>query len=97
MFGVCGGDYTVVCKHMDYRFLRPSFGPVMYKIATREKLEDLLATGEEFNITLDLDVRQQIKRKTNGRKELRVGRCTVTYHVTPKSHHKAKRHRRKRR
>src|SRR5215207_4103485 len=27
VFGVVGGDYTVVCKHLEYRFLRPCFGP----------------------------------------------------------------------
>ena len=27
VFGVCGGDYTVVCKNLNYTFLRPCLGP----------------------------------------------------------------------
>ena len=27
VFGVVGGDYTVVCKNLNYTFLRPCFGP----------------------------------------------------------------------
>lgn len=58
VFGICGGDYTVVCKHLEYRFLRPCFGPAEYRINPRENLSDLVQTGGEFNITLDMDVVQ---------------------------------------
>ncbi len=27
VFGICGGDYTVVCKHLEYTFLRPASVP----------------------------------------------------------------------
>lgn len=110
VFGVCGGDYTVVCKHLEYRFLRPCFGPAVYRITPREDLEALTAAGGEFNITIDLDIVQQInlpkksaKRRSKkvpipeiasvakaGERERRVGRCTATFHVTPKAHHKAR-------
>ena len=31
VFGICGGDYTVVCKDLDYKFLRPCLGPAVYE------------------------------------------------------------------
>lgn len=98
VFGICGGDYTVVCKHLEYKFLRPCFGPAIYRINPREPIEPLLESKEEFNITLDLEIVQSIPprgTKPAGR-ERRVGRCTVTFHVTPKSQHKARKARNKR-
>lgn len=89
VFGVCGGDYTVVCKHLEYKFLRPCFGPAMYRINPREDIQGLIAQKGEFNITLDLDIVQQIKKP--GDREKRVGKSTATFHVTPKAHHEQKR------
>lgn len=92
VFGVCGGDYTVVCKKMNYyEFLRPCYGPAVYTIAPRENIEELLAHGGEFNITVDLDIAQAITKP--GEREKRVGRCSLTFHVTPKLHQKSKRER----
>lgn len=91
VFGVCGGDYTVVCKHLEYRFLRPCFGPAIYRINPREDIEALVATGKEFNLTVDMDIIQQLKKP--GGKDRRVGRCQATFHVTPKAHQKARRER----
>lgn len=158
VFGVCGGDYIVVCKHLEYRFLRPCFGPAEYRCTPREDLRRLVGEGGEFNVTLDMDVVQIIPTmvgKKVGRavrrgrsrsrraraeasarghgapvdsgaqvdplapvdlgvragsvtperpqradraerlerlknREKRVGRVVVTFHVTPKSHHKAR-------
>jgi hypothetical protein len=92
VFGMCGADYTVVCKQLNYTFLRPCVGPAIYKMTPREKIKPLLATKEEFNITLDLEIMQQVSRP--GRRDKRVGRCEAIFHVTPKSHHKAKKARR---
>lgn len=121
VFGVCGGDYTVVCKHLDYRFLRPCFGPAMYKITPRENIEELVAARAEFNITVDMDVVQQLPVPQRGKepdnmdaggakgavataaatagafltgRDKRVGKVAVTFHVTPKVHHKTKAERR---
>jgi hypothetical protein len=88
VFGTCGGDYTVVCKNLEYKFLRPCFGPALYRIHPREDIMALKATRDEFNITLDLDIVQQIGAK--GGKERRVGKCVATFHVTPKTHQKKK-------
>ena len=88
VFGVCGGDYTVVCKNLEYKFLRPCFGPALYRIAPREDIAALAAPRTEFNITLDLDIVQQIGKKDG--KERRVGKCTAIFHVTPKSHQQRK-------
>lgn len=106
IFKACGGEYTVVCKHLEYRFLRPCYGPAEYRIMPREDLAALLAAGGEFNVTLDMDVvqagllpkqvREAKDRLMSGdgserkSKEKRVGRCVATFHVTPKTHQQEK-------
>jgi hypothetical protein len=92
VFGICGGEYTVVCKHLEYSFFRPCLGPAVYKMKSRENIREMMATGKEFNVTLDLDVQQQGFR---GERDRRVGHCVATFHVTPKTHHKARRARRR--
>jgi hypothetical protein len=94
VFGICGSDYTVVCKHLDYRFLRPCLGPAVYRIRAREDVKALMAAASEFNITVDMDILQQAGRV--GEKDKRVGQCVCTFHVTPKVHHQAKRMRKSR-
>src|SRR5665213_684465 len=54
VFGAVGGDYMVVCKHLDYSFFRPCLGPAIYKMKARENIRAFLETGKEFNITLCL-------------------------------------------
>ncbi|MBV8780684.1 MAG: hypothetical protein JO353_04740 [Phycisphaerae bacterium] len=88
VFGVCGGDYTVVCKNLNYTFLRPCLGPAVYRMTPRENIREALETRGEFNITLDLEISQQAARQ--GEKDKRVGRCEATFHVTPKIQHKLK-------
>ncbi len=94
VFGVCGGDYTVVCKHLEYKFLRPCFGPAVYRLSPRGDIKAMLAHGGEFNIIIDMDVCQTIAKPKiaggDGEKEKRVGRCAATFHVTPKTHQKNK-------
>lgn len=85
VFGRCGADYTVVCKRLEYRFLRPCFGPAVYKIEPKEDLDALVASGAEFNCELEMTVVQSI---STGGKERRVGRVSVVFHVTPKTHQK---------
>jgi hypothetical protein len=82
LLGQCGSDYIVVCKEMKYRFLRPCLGPAVYDIQDSEDIEARVATREAFNIRLDLEIRQRLKKKG---KELRVGRCEITFHCTPKA------------
>jgi hypothetical protein len=93
VFGVAGEKYTVVCKNLQYKFLRPCMGPAVYRVNPREDIHALLATGGEFNITLDMEISQQLRKP--GQKDKRVGRAEVIFHVTPKVHHKEKRQRRK--
>jgi hypothetical protein len=93
IFGVCGADYTVVCKNLNYTFLRPCFGPAVYRITPREPMTPFLETKKEFNITIDMEISQQGFR---GQKDRRVGRCEATFHVTPKVHHRQKADRRNR-
>ncbi|HEX3357917.1 MAG TPA: hypothetical protein VHS31_13175 [Tepidisphaeraceae bacterium] len=95
VFGACGEDYTVVCKNLNYTFLRPCLGPAMYRMTARENIQEMLATGSEFNITMEMEIHQQATRQ--GETDKRVGRCEATFHVTPKMHHKVKKARKKRR
>src|SRR5689334_23127384 len=45
VFGECGGHYTVVCKNLEYRFLRPCYCPAIYRITPTEDLRALVASG----------------------------------------------------
>ena len=54
----------------------------------RENVRQLLSTGEEFNVTLDLEILQQVS--SVGERDKRVGKCEATFHVTPKIQHKIK-------
>jgi acyl-coenzyme A thioesterase PaaI-like protein len=91
VFGVCGSDYTVVCKELNYKFLRPCLGPAVYRMQSRENIHEQMRTGGEFNIVVDLTILQQGFRP--GEKDKRVGLCVATFHVTPKVHHKKKKQR----
>lgn len=105
IFARTGGDYTIVCKELGYRFLRPCFGPALYRVTPREDLDAQIAHGKEFNLTVDLEIVQQAllpqavakKRSKDAllaklaAKERRVGRCVATFHLTPALHQKAKR------
>lgn len=93
LYGHCGGDYTVVCKQLTYKFLRPCFGPAIYRVVPKDDLRALLGGGGEFNFDMELDIVQQIPTRGLGR-EVRVGKCLCTFHVTPKSLHEARKARR---
>ncbi|MFG0325912.1 MAG: PaaI family thioesterase [Phycisphaerales bacterium JB037] len=88
VFGAAGGEYTVVCRRLEYRFLRPCFGPAMYRILPDEPIEPLIAKGGEFNYKIKMNVVQQLPRADALPKvrEKRVGRVLVEFHVTPKQH-----------
>ena len=106
VFGFCGGDYTVVCKNLEYRFLRPCLGPAIYKIRPKTDIAALVKEGGEFDATVQLDIYQAIsdprdrkKRKKKleqpeveevVEKEKRVGRATAIFHATPKLHQKSR-------
>lgn len=92
LFAKCGSDYTVVCKQMNYRFLRPCFGPAIYEVVRSEEIDEKLKVGGEFNIDLEMEIRQQLRKR--GR-EMLVGRCSITFHCTPKEMAKARRERKR--
>lgn len=80
IFKYCGGNYRVVCKNLEYRFLRPCVGPAVYKMTPREDIDALMKTGKEFNVTLDISIVQVMRRPQ--KKERRVGKCTAVFHAT---------------
>ncbi|MEM1185884.1 MAG: hypothetical protein AAGI53_12895 [Planctomycetota bacterium] len=88
VFGVCGGDYTVVCKRLEYRFLRPCFGPAEYRVTPKEDIHDLVGTGKEFNLTVDMDIVQIVptvisnKASTESKKARRKARKKAEKAVT---------------
>ncbi|MBX3389369.1 MAG: hypothetical protein KF691_07925 [Phycisphaeraceae bacterium] len=106
IFGITGGEFTIVCKELTYRFLRPCYGPALYHVVPREDLKALVASGREFNVTLELEIVQQAvipqaigdrskdKRSLVSRmaaRQRKVGKCEATFHVTPYMHNKSKR------
>lgn len=90
IFQKCSGDWTVVCKELTYKFMRPCFGPAVYNIDTEADLDELIAAGDEFNITLEIEVVQMVTSRLE--RERRVGTCTATFHVTPKTQHRKRAH-----
>jgi hypothetical protein len=76
----CGGNYRIVCKKLEYGFLRPCVGPAMYKMTPREDLDAMMETGKEFNVTLDMSIVQVMRRPQE--KERRVGKCAAVFHAT---------------
>ncbi|XHC26033.1 MAG: hypothetical protein ACFHWZ_00925 [Phycisphaerales bacterium] len=59
----------------------------MYRVLDKdEELEALLKNGGEFNLDLTINIFQPPSKPSETEK--RVGRCKVTFHVTPKQHHK---------
>ena len=91
LFSRVGSDYTVVCKEVRYKFLRPCMGPAVYHVVNAEDVDRKVAEAGEFNVDLELEIRQQLKKK--GR-EMRVGRCEITFHCTPKAHARERKDRR---
>lgn len=94
VFKRAGGDYTVVCKELTYKFMRPCVGPALYRVEPQEDLDEKLKAGGEFNITVDMHIVQMVTTGGEKEKERRVGQCTATFHVTPKSQARARQQRR---
>jgi hypothetical protein len=88
LFQKCGSEYIVVCKEMKYRFVRPCHGPAMYEVINAEDVDTKLASGGEFNIALEMEIRQQV-HKSRGKAPL-VGKCEIVFHCHPKAMLKAK-------
>jgi len=95
LMGELKGRWTVVCRELSYRFLRPCFGPAVYRITPEQDIGQLMALGNEFNVDLVIDIMQQVSNMSL-KSPPRVGRCHVTFHVTPKgsdgNEHMHKRH-----
>jgi hypothetical protein len=68
---------------MKYRFLRPCLGPAVYRVVKSQDVEEKVAAGGEFNVSLELEIYQQQLVRKDG--ETLVGRCDITFHCTPKS------------
>jgi acyl-coenzyme A thioesterase PaaI-like protein len=88
IFKHVGNHYTVVCKELHYRFLRPCFGPAVYRVIPNAELSSMASEGKEFNVPLTINIYQPPSKPSEVEK--RVGRCKATFHVTPKVHHKAR-------
>ncbi len=95
VFDVVGGDYTVVCKELHYKFRLPCSGPAVYRVTTKDDLDSLVEEGGEFNINVEISIYQALKPAGDGRTERRVGTSTATFHVTPKemAKERARKHR----
>ncbi len=58
LFAKVGEGYTVVCKELTYKFLRPCLGPAVYRVEPLGQIDDLIAAGNEFNVEVELTVYQ---------------------------------------
>ncbi len=84
LFNNCGSEYEVVCRKFSYKFLRPCYGPAVYKVKNaqelREQLRSKIASAGEFNITVEMKIAQQ----QNSGRHLRIGKSELSFHCTPK-------------
>ncbi|MEM6332809.1 MAG: hypothetical protein AAF823_05655 [Planctomycetota bacterium] len=83
LLGKLGADWTIVCKHLEYDFMRPCLGPAVYRVEPREDLDEKRAAGVEFNANLEMVVVQMIQLDGDRERERRVGKCKATFHITP--------------
>ncbi len=85
IFKYVGADYTVVCKELQYKFLRPCLGPAIYQVepAAGVDIDELKRTKLEFNVPVVMNIFQAVVHKDE--KQRRVGRSTATFHVAPKA------------
>ena len=60
----------------------------MYHVEPEEDIDELVASGQEFNLTVKMNVVQQLRRPSD--KQKRVGVATATFHVTPKAHQRSR-------
>ena len=81
VFKECGRQHRVVCKKVEYRFLRPCVGPALYRMAAREDIQELAQSNREFNVTVDITIAQLIRSPKQ--RERRVGKCTAIFHAAP--------------
>jgi hypothetical protein len=65
----------------------------MYEVMNAGDLDAKLSAGGEFNIPLEMEIRQHVHKP--GIKAPLVGKCDITFHCTPKLMIKAKLERRK--
>ncbi|MEO0586571.1 MAG: hypothetical protein AAF078_02935 [Planctomycetota bacterium] len=96
LLGKLGADWTIVCKHLEYDFLRPCLGPAVYRVDPREDLDEKKAAGVEFNANLEMVVVQMIQLDGDRERERRVGKCKATFHITPARQYLARKKRSKR-
>src|SRR5258705_9428121 len=55
VFGLCGADYTVLCKQLNYTFLRPCFGPAGFRMTLRPPGWPLFPTWPGVNIAIHME------------------------------------------
>ncbi len=81
LFMMTEGNYRMVCKALDYRFLLPSNDAVMYKATLDlDELKEKVDAGGKFNIDMDVKVFRTVKPRKAGK---RIGGGIITFHVWP--------------
>lgn len=81
LFMLTGGEYRMVCKDLDYRFLLPSIDGVMYRASLDlDELKQKVAAGGKFNISMDVKVFRVTNKTQQGK---RVGGGVISFHVWP--------------
>ena len=60
IFQKVGGEYTVVCKELNYRFLRPCLGPAIYRVDPQVDIDQLKRQKVEFNVPVEMGIFQAV-------------------------------------
>jgi Domain of unknown function (DUF4442) len=82
LFMMTKGEYRMVCKDINYRFLLPSVSDIMYKASTDLiELKEKIAAGGKFNISLNVKVFRVGSIKDAAGK--RMGGGMVSFHMWP--------------
>lgn len=80
LFMLTKGNYRMICKQLDYKFLLPSNDDIMFKTTLdKDDLFKKIATGEKFNISMTIKA-FRAKNKKAGK---RIGSGIISFHVWP--------------
>ncbi|MGH1471660.1 MAG: hypothetical protein ACRBCS_10735 [Cellvibrionaceae bacterium] len=80
LFMLTKGNYRMICKQLEYKFLLPSTEDIIFKTTIDEDdLNQKVATGEKFNISMTIKA-FRAKNKLPGK---RIGSGIISFHVWP--------------
>ncbi len=80
LFMLTKGNYRMICKQLEYKFLLPSTDDIIFKTTIDEDdLTQKVASGEKFSISMTIKA-FRAKNKKPGK---RIGSGIISFHVWP--------------